>query len=56
MADPHPVVTYSRPGKFEDVREDLKLAIESKGLVIGYESYARPWKRTRRTPRSALTP
>ena len=39
MADPHPIVTYSAAGKFDDVREDLKLAIESKGLVIDYESY-----------------
>ena len=39
MADPHPIVTYSTAGKFDDVREDLKLAIESKGLVIDFESY-----------------
>ncbi|HEX6297639.1 MAG TPA: DUF302 domain-containing protein [Burkholderiales bacterium] len=40
MADPHPIVTYSRKGaKFEDVREDLKLAIEGRGLVIDYESF-----------------
>ena len=39
MADPHPIVTYSRPARFEDVREDLKLAIEGKGLVIDYESF-----------------
>ena len=39
MADPHPVVTYSKPAKFEDVRDDLKLAIEGKGLVIDYQSY-----------------
>ncbi|HSA89781.1 MAG TPA: DUF302 domain-containing protein [Burkholderiales bacterium] len=40
MADPHPVVTYSKKGaKFDDVREDLKLAIEGKGLVIDYESF-----------------
>ena len=40
MADPHPVVTYARKGaKFEDVIEDLKLAIEGKGLVIDYESF-----------------
>jgi uncharacterized protein (DUF302 family) len=38
-ANPHPVVTYSKPGKFEDVRDELKLAIEDKGLVIDYESY-----------------
>jgi uncharacterized protein (DUF302 family) len=40
MADPHPVVTYPKKGaKFEDVREDLKLAIEERGLVIDYESF-----------------
>jgi uncharacterized protein (DUF302 family) len=40
MADPHPVVTYSKKGtKFEDVRDELKLAIEDKGLVIDYESF-----------------
>ena len=36
---PHPVVTYSKRAKFEDVRDDLKLAIEAKGLVIDYQSY-----------------
>jgi uncharacterized protein (DUF302 family) len=40
MADPHPIVTYSKKGaKFDDVRDDLKLAIEGKGLVVDYESY-----------------
>jgi uncharacterized protein (DUF302 family) len=38
-ADPHPVVAYSKQGKFEDVRDDLKLAIEGKGLVIDYQSF-----------------
>ena len=38
-ADPHPIVTYSKSAKFDDVRDDLKLAIEAKGLVIDYESY-----------------
>jgi uncharacterized protein (DUF302 family) len=38
-ADPHPVVSYSKKAKFEEVRDDLKLAIESKGLVIDYQSY-----------------
>jgi uncharacterized protein (DUF302 family) len=38
-ADPHPVVTYSKKAKFEDVRDDLKFAIESKGLVIDYHSF-----------------
>jgi uncharacterized protein (DUF302 family) len=39
MADPHPVVIYSKRAKFEDVRDDLKLAIEAKGLVIDYQSF-----------------
>jgi uncharacterized protein (DUF302 family) len=39
MADPHPIVTYSRAAKFEDVLEDLKLAIQGKGLVVDYESF-----------------
>ena len=39
MADPHPIVRYSKAAKFEDVLEDLKLAIEGKGLVIDYESF-----------------
>ena len=40
MADPHPVVTYSKKGaKFDDVRDELRLAIEGKGLVIDYESF-----------------
>jgi len=38
-ADPHPIVTYSRKAKFEDVRDDLKLVIEGKGLVIDYQSF-----------------
>jgi uncharacterized protein (DUF302 family) len=37
--DPNPVATYSKRAKFEDVRDDLKLAIEGKGLVIDYQSY-----------------
>jgi uncharacterized protein (DUF302 family) len=39
MADPHPIVAYSRKAKFEDVRDDLKSAIEAKGLVIDYQSF-----------------
>lgn len=39
MTDPHPVVTYSKAARFDDVREDLKLAIEGRGLVIDYESF-----------------
>jgi uncharacterized protein (DUF302 family) len=38
-ADPHPVVAYSKEGRFEDVRDDLKAAIEGKGLVIDYHSF-----------------
>ena len=38
-ADPQPVVTYSKKAKFEDVRDDLKTAIEGKGLVIDYQSF-----------------
>lgn len=38
-ADPNPVVTYTKQGKFDDVRDDLKLAIEGKGLVIDYQSH-----------------
>jgi uncharacterized protein (DUF302 family) len=39
MADPHPVVSYSKRAKFDDVRDDLKAAIEAKGLVIDYQSF-----------------
>ena len=38
-ADPSPVVTYSKNAKFEDVRDELKIAIESKGLVVDYQSH-----------------
>ena len=38
-AGPHPIVTYAKKAKFEDVRDDLKLAIEAKGLVIDYQSF-----------------
>ncbi len=38
-ADPNPLVTYSKQAKFEDVRDDLKAAIETKGLVIDYQSF-----------------
>lgn len=38
-ADPYPVVTYSKKAKFDDVRDELKLAIEGKGLVIDYQSF-----------------
>ena len=39
MADANALVTYSKDAKFEDVRDDLKLAIEGRGLVIDYESF-----------------
>jgi len=39
MADPHPVVSYSKRAPFDDVRDDLKAAIEGKGLVIDYQSF-----------------
>ena len=38
-ADPSPLVIYSKQAKFEDVRDDLKAAIEGKGLVIDYQSF-----------------
>jgi len=38
-AGPQPVVSYSKKAKFQDVRDDLKLAIESKGLVIDYHAF-----------------
>ncbi|HSD54500.1 MAG TPA: DUF302 domain-containing protein [Burkholderiales bacterium] len=38
-ADPAPVVAYSKKANFEDVRDDLKSAIEARGLVIDYQSY-----------------
>lgn len=35
-----PVVSYVKSGaRFDDVRDDLKQAIESRGLVIDYQSY-----------------
>jgi len=37
-ADPNPVVSYSKKAKFEDVRDDLRAAIEARGLVIDYHS------------------
>jgi uncharacterized protein (DUF302 family) len=38
-ADPHPIVSYTKQGKFEDVRDDLKAAIEAQGLVIDFHSH-----------------
>ena len=37
--DARPVVAYSAQAKFDDVRDDLKAAIEGKGLVIDYHSF-----------------
>ncbi|MGE5338390.1 MAG: DUF302 domain-containing protein [Gemmatimonadota bacterium] len=37
-ADTNPVVTYSKPAKFDDVRDDLKSAIEARGLVVDYHA------------------
>lgn len=39
MADPHPVVSYSKRASFGNVRDDLRLAIEGRGLVIDYQSF-----------------
>jgi uncharacterized protein (DUF302 family) len=39
MTDPHPIVTHSKRGRFEDVRDDLQLAIEGKGLAIDHHSF-----------------
>ena len=38
-ADPAPVVTYSKKAHFEDVRDDLRSAIEAQGLVVDYHSF-----------------
>ena len=37
--EPHPVVAYSQPGRFAAVRDDLRLAIEGRGLVIDHHSH-----------------
>ena len=49
------IVRYSKRGaKFDDVRDDLKLAIEGKGLVVDYESFVnRMLERTGRDVGSA---
>lgn len=39
MAAPPPVVTYSTRARYEDVREDLRLAIQDRGLVVDHESH-----------------
>lgn len=34
-----PVVTYSKAGaKFDDIRDNVKIAIESRGLVVDYQA------------------
>ena len=33
------IKTYSKPAKFEDVLEDLKLAIEGRGLVVDHQAF-----------------
>ncbi len=39
LALAQPVVSYSKDSaRFEDVRDDLKTAIESKGLVVDYQA------------------
>jgi uncharacterized protein (DUF302 family) len=54
MADPHPIVSYSKRARFEDVRDDLKTAIEGSGLVIDYRSFVnRMLERTGRDVGSA---
>lgn len=35
---PAPIVSYARPARFEHVRDDLRAAIEGRGLVIDYHS------------------
>lgn len=47
-ATAQPVVSYAKAdAKFEDVRDDLKTAIEAKGLVVDYQSHiARMLERT----------
>jgi hypothetical protein len=49
------IVRYSKRGaKFDDVRDDLRLAIEGKGLVVDYESFVnRMLERTGRDVGSA---
>jgi uncharacterized protein (DUF302 family) len=38
-ADPHPIVTYTKTAKFADVRDDVKIAIENRALVIDSTSH-----------------
>ncbi len=39
MAKNDAVVRHSAKARFEDVRDDLRLAIAGKGLVVDYESF-----------------
>ena len=39
MAELHPIVSHAKRAKFEDVRDDLRAAIQAKGLVIDFESF-----------------
>ncbi len=38
-AEPASIVTYTKAARFEDVRDDLKAAIEGRGLVIDYTAF-----------------
>ncbi len=38
-AEPGGMATFSKKGKFEEVRDDLKAAIENRGLVIDYHAF-----------------
>ena len=38
-ASPNPLVVHSRKARFEDVVDELRQAIEAKGLVIDYHSF-----------------
>jgi uncharacterized protein (DUF302 family) len=38
-AELNPVVSYSTKGKFENVRDDLKMAIEARGLAVDYHAF-----------------
>lgn len=53
-ADPPALVSYEAGGTFEDVRDDLRLAIEGRGLVVDYHSHVnRMLERTGRDVGSA---
>lgn len=38
-ADPPALVSYAKKAKFDDVRDDLKTAIEARGLVIDHHAF-----------------